>query len=407
MTILVMKWTAETECYRWRRLNDRSEWSGEANDSSLESLTAQWPGARVVLLVDGKEAVIRQMAFTKKEKRHLARLIPYQLEGDIVSDVDSLHVAIGVPGDKTVPVVYMSRKSVKERIDALEQVGFRVQQCFVESQLLMGSVDQWVLSLGQQGQVNFSSAIMTTSCDMEMMPLLLSSLMSNPAFQPPQEIILRAYDDAGTRQLKSFLSQVLSEPVNITDILQKDSWDALRLTKLSQVVNLRQGELAPPLRLYQHWPTFRVSTVAALIALLLFTAVSVTETYRNNVEYKNIQLAIEQAYRSAVPQGVLVDAEQQLRSQLSRFRGQAGQEKMMPMLDKVAPFLLQGNSVQVHRLGFNATANELQLAITADSNADILAFSESLNRAGLPAQARNLNRSGDRQQASLTIGGEQ
>lgn len=410
MTTLVMKLAPDNECFRWRLLDGQEKWSGATGLSSLPTLSAQWPGARVILLIDGKAAVVRLMSYAAKEKKHLVRLLPYQLEGDTVSDIDSLHVAVGTPGEQTVPVVYLKRTPLQKQIDVLEAAGFRVQRCYAESQLMLREASQWVLSLDQCSgaeQIVVAADALTSCCDKQMLSVLLAALVSDQATARPQEIVLRACDAAGISLLQSALPQALSEAVKITTLLQKDTWDALAIDQTSQAVNLRQGELAPPLRLAQYWPTIKVPVVAALVALMVFVVGGIIEVQRNNAEFRNIQSSIEQAYRRAVPQGALVDAEQQLRAQLARIRGEGSHSGLMPLLDQIAPYLLTDTTVQVHRIGFSAETNELQLAITADSNADILTFSESLNTAGLPAQARNLSRSGDRQQANLVIGGLQ
>jgi general secretion pathway protein L len=411
MTTLVMKLAPGNDCFRWRLLNGQGMWSGAIGLSSLPALAAQWPGARVILLIDGKEAVVRQMSYAVKEKKHLARLLPYQLESDTVSDIDSLHVAVGMPGEQTVPVVYLKRTPLQKQIDVLEAAGFRVQRCYAEPQLLQRAPGQWVLSLEQWPggeQIAVATDTLATCCDKQMIAVLLAALVSDQAIERPHEIVLRACDAAGISLLESALPQTLSEAVKITKQLQEDAWDTLAVDQTGQAVNLRQGALAAPLRLAQYWPSIKVPVVATLVALLVFIVSGIIEVQRNNAEFRNIQISIEQAYRRAVPQGALVDAEQQLRSQLARIRGEGTYSGLMPLLDQIAPYLLADNStVQVHRMGFSAETNELQLAITADSNTDILTFSESLNNAGLSAQARNLSRSGNRQQANLVIGGMQ
>ena len=135
---------------------------------------------------------------------------------------------------------------------------------------------------------------------------------------------------------------------------------------------------------------------------------AVLEIQFNNQRFRSLQQDIESAYREVVPAGVLVDAEQQLSSQLRQLRGDASGGSVLGLLDQLTPQLVRSSQISINRLSYNGSSSatglgELQLSLEAASNTDILQFSEQLNNAGLQARAQNMTQSGSRQQASLMI----
>lgn len=427
---------ADQARYRWYECK-----SGEQGDSSLTELATRWREASVTLLISGVDCPTRRLTFKPEEKRHLARLVPYELEAELAQDIAGLHVALGTPvSGSAVPdlpeqqgpartepevlVSYMDRRILRAAINALENASFDVRHCYAEPLLLSASATSWTLRL-VDGQVDISwGQGNAASMELSMLPVFLDSLQQSAAAMRatvPQTLRLQAQTDDELETLQARLSATAPvqswQPELITSRLNH-IWQGLHnvetianaaASKVAVTIpDLRQGVFARPVRWQKYWRPLRLPLVAAGVAALTFAAVTLLETQINNQRFRAVQQSIESVYREVVPGGVLVDAEQQLRAQLSQLRGDFNGGSVLALLNRITPQLSQHDQISITRLNYSgansATAQgELQLSVEAASNTDILQFSEQLNNLGLLARAQNLTQSGNRQQASMII----
>lgn len=412
---------AEQPCYRWY---DRE--SQEQGNSTLSVMAARWPEARLTLLIAGVDCPSRRLTFKVEEKRHLARLVPYEIEADLAQDINGLHVALGspMPATSTVVVSYIDRRELDARIKALEVVGFDVRHCYAEPLMLPATASAWVLRMtGDQVDISWDTGA-AASVDLSMLGVLLDAVLNAPgaaAMTPPKVLHLQAQTQ---QELESLAAQVAASALMQSwqpEVLRRvltGGWDGLCQASaggadtVSPVIpDLRQGDFARPVRWHRLWRPLRLPLMAAGLAALTFVAITLLETQLNNQRFRSLQQDIELAYREVVPAGVLVDAEQQLRAQLAQFRGNGGGGSVLALLDRLTPQLVQHAQVGINRLSYNGSSvtsgpGELQLSVEAASNTDILQFSEQLNNNGLRARAQNMTVSGSRQQANLIVTGE-
>lgn len=402
MNRLAVQFLDKTGHYRWRPFSQQGRWLAQCGEGSLEELIEQATGLSLCLLLDGDDVVIRQLRFNPKEKKHLARLVPFELESGIAADINGLHVALAVPAESTVEAAYVERALLRRHIEPLEKVGLWVESCRIIPQLLSSDDRRWLLNVRDDGRLDLACANQAMTIHTQMLQETLRSLMAEPQYLAPEQIsvcVPRGHDADG---LLVTLDELL--PGCLCHVEQlAERWDALQPDRVN-AIDLRQGAFAPPVRWQRFWTPFRVPLAATAVAIMLFVITTVVEIQLNASRFERLQQQIETAYRLVVPQGMLVDAEQQLMTQIQQLRGNSSDNALMPILHAAAPVLLQYSQVNAHRLNFNAAQGELQLAVTAASNADILTLTDTLNEAGLNAQARNISTvGGDRQQASLLI----
>ena len=358
-------------------------------------------------MLDGPQLVMRRLPYRPEERKHLSRLIPFELESDIAGDIQSLHIAIDAVEPETVTLAYVDRERFAEQIEALESAGLEVSRCFVTGQLIDGDKDDWKILVtdgADDGWLPTQLSGLGLSVDVSMLPLVAERVQREAVAGAIPALHVFASSQSEADDIVSMLPESIRGEARTRVSIVNEPWDALTFERPG-AIELRQGLFAAPVRWQKLWRPARIPVIAAAAALLIFLLSSFIELQINNADYRRIQQQVEQVYRTAVPQGVLVDAEQQLRSQLAQLRGSGASASVLPLLDQIAPVLLQHGDVRVHRVNFLAARQELQLALTAQSNSQLLAFSEALGNAGLSAQARNISQAGSRQQANLLVSG--
>ncbi|MEC8859094.1 MAG: type II secretion system protein GspL [Pseudomonadota bacterium] len=407
MSVLIIRPESTPGQYRWRRYDRRAGWLAASQTGALQTLCKQHPGAQVWLMLDGPQLVMRRLPYRPEERKHLSRLIPFELESDIAGDIQSLHIAIGAVEPETVTLAYVDREWFAEKIETLESAGLEVSRCFVTGQLIDGDNHDWKILVADGAYDSWLPTQLSglgLSVDVSMLPLVAERVQREAVAGASPALHVFASSQSEADHTVSMLPESIRGEARTRVSIVNEPWDALTFERPG-AIDLRQGLFAAPVRWQKLWRPARIPVIAAAAALLIFLLSSFIELQINNADYRRIQQQVEQVYRTAVPQGVLVDAEQQLRSQLAQLRGSGASVSVLPLLDQIAPVLLQHGDVRVHRLNFLAARQELQLALTAQSNAQLLAFSEALGNAGLSAQARNISQAGSRQQANLLVSG--
>lgn len=385
---------------------------------------------KAVLLISGEQVLCRPLSFSRDEKKHLQKLLPFMLEPQLAVELSRVHVAHRLstePAADSNPIVFtacVDKKQLQWRIAELELLGVEVQQSFSLAALLPATDTQWSLLLdadichlhaGSLLCASVESALLTAVVEtlLKTLPATLAAPTLTVYTVAPQHAASAAHDVGNRDELVQGLRELAA--VNKVDLTISCSVIAHAFAvmnrKQTDAVDLRQGELAAPLRLHRHWRQWRVPTLAALFAVTAVLVTAIIETQVNQSRFRTLETRMEQRYRQVMPEGVLVDAVQQLSTQLTQQRGAASAQTLTSMLMASMESFANSDDLGLHRLSYNgntAAANnsaELQLSISAADTSSILQLGESLTAAGWNAQARNINRVGDRQHANLIIRG--
>ncbi|MEX0964059.1 MAG: type II secretion system protein GspL [Pseudohongiellaceae bacterium] len=410
-TILVRKAQAASDAeLQWfsRDRHDRADSiSGHGSYEALRDACAddQSGGSiQLIWLVDGTRVVLRRISFDPAERRHLNRLLPYQLEQDLATDLDTVHFALGVPAASTVSVAVVDHAELATDIEALEAVGLTVQQAVHEAQLLPGSDQHWTLLLEASSRVHVRfGEDLALSIHADMLAEALTRLFVDSS-EVPQLITLQAADAAGLEWLQSQV-QACYPKDRALPALEQISGDYAQAASLSASwLDLRQGRLLLAIPYAQTWQRWRGAALAVATALLIYIGGNLLQWWVVEQRRVAVEAQIVAEYRSVVPQGVLVNPVAQLRNRLTG--SSAGGAGVLSLMSRVVPALAQAERVQLQRLQFNGQSGQLQLSLEAAANAEILALTEQLSAAGVRAQPANLTAVGDRQRAVLMIGGE-
>lgn len=389
--------------YRWRRCSREGQWLEPARQGSVRELREDLPASapEVCLLLSGTEVVTQTVAYQASERRHLARLIPYELEDDVTTDLDDTHFALGTPSEGEVAVAYVDREWLGRQIDELEEVGLEVSHCLSEPLLLPRIQDGWTLRLDEELQVHYGKCL-GFALEEDLATPALASLVDSAEL--PSYLLLIASDQARLDKLYELLPPAVVEDLselNIETRLAKN-WDSLAIDHY-QAINLRQGEFMRQLPWRKWWREWRTVAVVASLAFIAYVGVNVALISQANRETSELRQQIETAFRQVIPQGVMANPESQLQTRLREYQGGQRGSSVVELLATVGPLIAADDKIALRRLTYNDQRSEMQITVEANSNSEILALSNAINERGLRATPQNLSRAGNRQQANMTI----
>jgi general secretion pathway protein L len=397
---------AESSLLSWRRCNDEGRWLSGVEIGNVETLKNSLTGDELdaCLLLPGTEVVCQKVSFNKQEKKHLARLIPFELEEDLTEELADLHFAFGAIGAEEAVAAYTNAERIKSDIQVLEAAGLSVNHCLSEPILLERLDNGWGLRLDDYLHVHYGLGL-GFSVDRSLASAALASLSRHLSQdKQPDHLLLMAEDQQQLETLRNLLPLDLTQHLVEEQIDTKisDGWDSLNFANISEL-ELRQGSLARQLPLAKWWLEWRTVAVVAGFALVAFLGLNIAEVQINNAKQRNIVEQINQAYRQVVPQGAVADPERQLQQKLSAYESAGSGGSVIAMLAKVAPMIATKEDINLRNLRYDNQRGTMAVTLTAKTYSDALDLSNQIQTTGLTAQLSGVNASGDEQQVQMTI----
>lgn len=383
--------------YRWRQSGKGSACA----EGTLDQLHAVLAGTDVTLVLAGQDVVVTRLQLSRAEQRHFHELAPFELEERLLVTPDAVHVALGAADGESCLVAYTDREALVAQLEELDAQGIEVRACVALPLLLPRRDAAWTLAWDDAFVHLHQASGRFVSVAVDLAPRVLRQLLDTGPI--PDRIDLYAADASEGQSLESLLLPCAAElqACQVVKHPPAPLWALLELDAKPSI-DLLQGAFARRLPLQRWWRQGRSAVALVALAFFAWTALQLLQIRMLDAQFREVDAQMREVYRSVMPDGVLVNAEQQLGAQLARLEG-SGSEGVLVLLSQLAPLLTQQGGLFITRLDYNAPRGELQLALGATRNGDILAFTDALQAQGLQAQAQGFSRQGQVQVANVLI----
>ena len=396
--------------YRWcwfdTELNPLLESAGSGDLDQLSAMLGEGHHS-LGLLVPGTQVVTRQMAYAEQEKKHLRRLLPFQLEESVIGDIDRFHFALGQAREGRVAMAYMERHWLENLFAQLAERHIEVNQArplplalpLPVEDVLAEEYRDWTLQLeGDELLVRYAPELgYSVHRDQGRTSLQLLLNAQQRVDQLPR-LTLRAETDADLMALESLLSEELRERVQEQALVS--FW---HLDLNSPAIDLCQGEFSQRLPIERWWRDWQAVIAAAAAVLLVYIGSVVMEVRHLEAENLETRREIEQVYREAAGPGAMVDPERQLRQALREHQPSASGQAVIPVLADLFPALEEASKTQLNAISYSARNHELNLNVRADTFNDIERLRSKINQRGLVAELLSASAQGDSHSARLKV----
>ncbi len=396
--------------WQWRQQFADGSWDGALHAGTLELMAESLPhvSTAVCLLVSGADTVVRNVPVEGAEKRHLAKLIPYEMEEDIIDPVEDLHFCFGDIVDDSVNLFYLRRETIEKNLNEIELVSSEVQHIFPEYYLLnlAGATGTLVLE-GEMVIAKFSNGN-GFAAEINIVPLILESL--SQSFEIEGGVFnLIAEDESAISILKTCLPSAWLDNENIEIVEQEGGyWDCLDAATLASGLNMRSGEFTRKLPIDRWWKTWQVPVYTAAAAFVLSLVVNFSYYLSAKSEGKAIRKQMEQVYLKVVPNGRKGDEENRLKTLLrDSGAGDSGGEQtnLIVMLSGLSESMSKQRDIKMENFRYNGEQKELQLNIEVKGLGELGQFRELLASNGLQSDSPRTTRKDDVYQASIKLKG--
>ena len=401
--------------YQWLCLDTDSPAASRSGCGSLEQCRGELAGNphELWLLLPGEIVSTRLMPFVARERRHNRQAMPYQLEECLAGDIEALHFALGQwrmaaepagDNDALVPFAWCDRQWLRQQLQPFAELDLELS-AVVPEPLMLRREGGWVLRLEQTLCCHIDDGY-GFAVDAELAADTLAMLYRE--YGAPSRLVLSAATAAMLEQLEQFLPEALR---GMAETRCETLWQSLTpMTRLAAEsprrlpeLDLLQGDFARRLPLARWWRQGRGVAALFAVALGVWTASSVIQIQQQRSQQAQLVSQIETAFRSVVPQGVLVDAEKQLRHRQASLGSHSDYTGPVALIARIAPIVAQDKGIVLRGLTYNLRQRDIRLNCQAQSFSAIEQLLARLLEQGLQAELVHSSADGEGQQARFRI----
>jgi general secretion pathway protein L len=377
--------------------NDDTPFEGD-----LDSLVAALPSdnTRVTLLLPGQQFVSAEVELDAKQRRHAAKLVPFELEDELCSSVDQTHFSFSAADGDRVSVLYGNKERCEIPIKSLDDKGCDVRLVLPDYLFLPWSEGQ--VSLFYDGDILFvrNGEHRGFAIEAELAQTWL--LHSQSELSGVDQLNLIGPDEESVAALENLVPADLDELDR--DVRVSSFWHLLPLAPAVSSLNLRRGALSRQLPYKNWWALWQFPVYIFAAAFVVSILVNFLAYRAYKADAVEVREATNAVYLDAVPNGRLGDVERMLESKLKGSKVSVSQpSNMVFILSKLAEALEKHDAADISSLNYNGEQRSLQVTIQVDALNTLSTLRETMKEIGLESESPRTSALNDRYQARMTV----
>ncbi len=397
--------------WEWCICSDQSTATGRNfHSGDGEALAAFLPSAStpVNVVMRGQQVVATEVELDAKQKKHAAKLIPFELEEELSSSVDNLHFAFGQFAENRVPVLYAEKESCEGPLSDLGAQGCDVRVALPDYLMLRRSPNG-VTILSEN---NFVSVRLSEhwgfTIELALASVLFERITQHSALKdnPPEEVLLVAENETDIAVITTWLpSEWLEDDTISVDVIEGGFWDCVDTSVSAVSLNLRRGRFARQLPFGRWWRLWKAPAIVLGVAFFVAILVQVAGFYFAKNEGQQVREKMNEVYLQAVPNGRLGgDLERLLESKLkSQNTASSEPTNFMFLLSQVTGVIAADDKTTLSSFSYSGDQRSLQLTLEFDSLSSLAEFRSTLQQRGVASDSPRTTSVGDKYQARIKI----
>ena len=340
--------------------------SGEVDNAQQLNLLAEKAQQRTVIcLLPSVDVSIRAITINGVFNRQMQQALPYLVEEELASDVDTLHFSVIAKQTDLLHVAICEKQKISTWLSWLETAQIRCRQFIPEGLALPVAADgKWrAVQLGNQWIVR-ENWNLGWSCEPEMLDLLISSKSKDDAM--PQ---IESYSPFAENSVAQWLPL---SPMLPMEVLAKGTQN--------NKINLLTGEFKPKKesnKLLEKWRIPAILSITLFVFLLL-------NLYLKNLQVQKETLLVKQhvesVYKQALPlQSRLKYAriKKKIKSMLTGLEGEVD-SGFLSMLNELVPAFANNPQLKPGNIKFDSKKQEMRISASADNFQSFEKFNAAL-----------------------------
>lgn len=378
----------------WIVLDDAYHIQQHQQRGNTEDLASLAANKYVIVIVPAEDVLLTSVTLPKMNRTRLMQALPFALEEQLISDVDTLHfvpVHQQAEGEWTVAIV--SKEKMQTWINLLQ--AWKVQADVIVPLTLALPIreNRWRILMNEMAVVR-TGLFQGFACDKNNLNELLNMALSSAKELP------NLIEGEGVSSLN------LHQEVKVKEEHFSPEQQQIELAKYVvqfPSFNLLYGEYKSKKSSFAQSRNIKNAIVGLAIAwVLLLVLYPVTSYVILHQRLSNINNQIEEIYKRHFPHATsLVAPEMRLEEKRRGSSEQSGNDKPLLLMNSVGKGMRNTPGVQLKRLDYQT--NQLTLDLSAASSDEFAKFTEFLVNEGLKVKQQNANLVGTRVSATIVI----
>nr|VFK39453.1 MAG: general secretion pathway protein L [Candidatus Kentron sp. SD]VFK43678.1 MAG: general secretion pathway protein L [Candidatus Kentron sp. SD]VFK79254.1 MAG: general secretion pathway protein L [Candidatus Kentron sp. SD] len=370
----------------------------------LADLSEQAADCRVIVFAPAGDVVLLMADVPPMSRQRMSMAIPFALEDDLITDIDSLHFAFAKRSEgEFTPVAVVADDLMSTWLSRLQQANIQPDILIPETLALPLIPDGWSILIDTQGGLVRSGVLSGFAMEPSNLATIVQGALDREEEFPRQiHVLHRAGEGAsGISLLKSLCCEVTEEsPSDRLQILGAH-FDEKR------VINLLQGKYSRESGIKQIWRAWRIPLALAMIWFSVWIAGTLFDMARLSEQSRMLDNEIQTAYREVFPEARnMQNLRIRMQRDLDRSRN-TGARKTIGFLDilgGIGVHLGSEPNIQLTNIHFRSGKLELRMEID-----DLQAFDKikaRLDRADLAVEVLSVTSRGNTVTAHIKISPE-
>jgi len=389
-TLVIRLRVAEEAPASWLVVDANGARSGPLQSGPVSDAHHLAPGRRVVLLVPGTEVSLAEPELPLRNSARLAQVVPYALEEQLASDVDTLHFAVGTRTAGTVgtPVAIVARSLMQRWYDQCEAAGIHADAAYADSAAVPGGTTGCTLLLDESLLYVRRADALPYVLDATEVPAALDLALGSLEGGPESGESVTFY--AGTAEYEQHRAAIegLRERTAALQVklLPEGALPLLAAQAASGAgVNLLQGAFGARSSLGTRLREWRLPASLAAAVALLFVANQAVGWWQMSRAERALDAQIAEIFAQALPGQPVVDPRAQMQGALGA-QG-AARDSLLPVLSALAEAMTQTPSARIEAMSFRG--NALELRLTAPTVESLDGIKQTMTRDGMTAELQS------------------
>jgi general secretion pathway protein L len=362
----------------------------------LSHLLQQPPvDCRWIVLIPGEDVLTTTVKLPTKRRRQAAKALPFVLEDSIASDVTLEHLAVGPDNAEGETLVAITRKQLlRDLLRLFADAGIAPDRMLPDYAMLQEMPETWqILVSGDRAIVRCPDST-GFSTSLSRLALLLNTGHDSES-------------DGSNRAARIIRSIDTTAPVlpgnwQIDEQLVAGPLQHLAADTANASLNLLQDEFRVIQQDNWNWRPWATAAVLALVAVTIGLLETGLETVRFNRGTDQLQAAMIELAREALPEAEQIrDPQTQLLIAWRQLnKGGAGDAEFLPLLNRVTAIISQ-QPVTVNGVHFKD--GTLTVALQGSSLQQLDSLRQQVEQQGLYASLLNASTDADSARSNLVI----
>ena len=397
LVIQLIETTGDTFQFCWGMVDEIAQWPAGCESGDEQTLVAALADINrpALLLLPGSRVSSRFVPFEKKQAKHFAKMLPYEIEEEVLTTPESLHFSIGHKTEDQATIAYVDEQWFSDVMAWFDEQGISIERAVADYQILQAEANELILWLNRGYLWGKHASGLGFSVAQHLSQLFLKDYLSHQDEEFPESISVYAEDDTSRSLLESHILPPVEYSLTVgqppLDFDSKNSFD------------FAAGGFGQSLPLNEWWQQSRAIIALAAVALVVFVASIGFEINKLQTQREATRQASIDAFRTVVPSGPTAGIVRRLQVMLREQSGGNTQSSdSVLLLSKLAPVLTELD-IQLETLNYSLRDGGMRINIKASDFNGVETFRQKLKPSGVDAQLQGSNAVDDGFQARLRL----